>query len=171
MHFRLWQFGLRPYWFAAIPVCGHFGLSPFQLWSILSVAVATCYHYDACFHRYIPWSGRPNRCLWYLKENNTHVLFITVDAKPIGSEIYSRKVHPDSRLITLHFLKNILTFQDKRGYEWLSVHYRDQRHTVFCLGYVPALAYDSCRVSDQGTTLRASDLHNTRTSILNPFNK
>ena len=39
------------------------------------------------------------------------------------------------------------------------------------LGYVPALAYGSCRVSDQGTTLRASDLHNARSTILNPFNK
>ena len=34
----------------------------------------------------------------------------------------------------------------------------------------PALAYGSCRVSDQGTTLRASDLHNARATILNPFN-
>ena len=32
------------------------------------------------------------------------------------------------------------------------------------------LAYGSCRVSDQGTTLRASDLHNARATILNPFN-
>ena len=40
-----------------------------------------------------------------------------------------------------------------------------------CLCYVPALAYGSCRVSDQGTTLRASDLHNARSTILNPFNK
>ena len=31
-------------------------------------------------------------------------------------------------------------------------------------------AYGSCRVSDQGTTLRASDLHNARATILNPFN-
>ena len=30
-------------------------------------------------------------------------------------------------------------------------------------------AYGSCRVSDQGTTLRASDLHNARATILNPF--
>ena len=29
--------------------------------------------------------------------------------------------------------------------------------------------YLSCRVSDQGTTLRASDLHNARATILNPF--
>ena len=39
-----------------------------------------------------------------------------------------------------------------------------------CLN-VPALAYGSCRVSDQGTTLRASDLHNARATILNPFIK
>ena len=51
------------------------------------------------------------------------------------------------------------------------MHCGDQRHLGLCLGYVPALAYGSCRVSDQGTTLRASDLHNARATILNPFNK
>ena len=50
------------------------------------------------------------------------------------------------------------------------MHCGDQRHAGLCLGYVPALAYGSCRVSDQGTTLRASDLHNARATILNPFN-
>ena len=30
--------------------------------------------------------------------------------------------------------------------------------------------YGSCRVSDQGTTLRASDLHNVLATSLNPFN-
>ena len=58
----------------------------------------------------------------------------------------------------------------KRDQEWLPVHCGDQRHAGLCLGYVPALAYGSCRVSDQGTTLRASDLHNARATILNPFN-
>ena len=43
-------------------------------------------------------------------------------------------------------------------------------HLGLRLGYVPALAYGSCRVSDQGTSLRASDLHNARATILNPFN-
>ena len=51
------------------------------------------------------------------------------------------------------------------------MHCGDQRHLGLCLGYVPALAYGSCRVSDQGTTLRASDLHNARATILNPFNE
>ena len=51
------------------------------------------------------------------------------------------------------------------------MHCGDQRHLGLCLGYVPALAYGSCRVSDQGTTLRASDLHNARAAILNPFSK
>ena len=46
-----------------------------------------------------------------------------------------------------------------------------ERHLGFCFGYVPAFAYGSCRVSDQGTTLRASDLRNARATILNPFNK
>ena len=50
------------------------------------------------------------------------------------------------------------------------MHCGDQRHLGLCLGFVPALAYGSCRVSDQGTTLRASDLHNARATILNPFN-
>ena len=50
------------------------------------------------------------------------------------------------------------------------MHCGDQRHLGLCLGYDPALAYGSCRVSDQGTTLRASDLHNARATILNPFN-
>ena len=50
------------------------------------------------------------------------------------------------------------------------MHFGDQRHLGLCLGYVPALALGSCRVSDQGTTLRAFDLHNARATILNPFN-
>ena len=37
-----------------------------------------------------------------------------------------------------------------------------------CLGYVPALACGSCRGSGQGTTLRASDHHNARATILRP---
>ena len=51
------------------------------------------------------------------------------------------------------------------------MHCGDQRHLGLCPGYVPALAYGTCRVSDQGTTLRASDLHNARATILNPFCK
>ena len=31
-----------------------------------------------------------------------------------------------------------------------------------CLGYIAALAYCSCMVSDQGTALHASDLHNAQ---------
>ena len=50
------------------------------------------------------------------------------------------------------------------------MHCGYQRHLGLCLGYVPALAYGSCRVSDQGTTLRASDIHNAQATILNPFN-
>ena len=34
-----------------------------------------------------------------------------------------------------------------------------------------SMHYGSCRVSDQGTTLRVSDLHNARATTLNPFNK
>ena len=45
---------------------------------------------------------------------------------------------------------------------------RLEAHLGLCFGYVLALARGSCRVSDQGTTLRASDLHNAREAILNP---
>ena len=44
---------------------------------------------------------------------------------------------------------------------------------LFSLDHVCGYQYDtygSCRDSDQGTTLRASDLHNSRATILNPFN-
>ena len=51
------------------------------------------------------------------------------------------------------------------------VHCGDQRHLGLCLVCVPALTYGSCRVSDQGTTLHASDLHNAWTIILNPFSR
>ena len=40
------------------------------------------------------------------------------------------------------------------------MHYGDKSHSGLCLGYVPALAYGSCRVSGQGTSLCAFDLHN-----------
>ena len=40
---------------------------------------------------------------------------------------------------------------------------------LICLIF-PALAYGICSVSDQGTTMCASDLHISRASILNPFN-
>ena len=49
------------------------------------------------------------------------------------------------------------------------MHCGDERHFGLCLGYVPAPAYGSCRISDQGTTLRASDLHNAWATILNLF--
>ena len=58
-----------------------------------------------------------------------------------------------------------------RDYEWLPVHCGDQRHLGLFFYYVPALACGSCRVSDQGTTLRALDFHKTWATILNPFNK
>ena len=54
---------------------------------------------------------------------------------------------------------------------WIHIRQWNHAHLGLCLGYVPALACGSCRVSDQGTTLRASDLHNARATILNPFNK
>ena len=41
--------------------------------------------------------------------------------------------------------------------------------TFFPVTFFPCTS--SCRVSDQGTTLRASDLHNAQATILNPFIK
>ena len=48
--------------------------------------------------------------------------------------------------------------------------YTESPNTALRLGCIPAWAYGSCRVSDQGTTMRASDLHHARATILNPFN-
>ena len=54
------------------------------------------------------------------------------------------------------------------------LHCGDQGHLGLRLGYVPALACGSFRVSDQGTALRASDLYIARAIMgnhhLNPFN-
>ena len=50
----------------------------------------------------------------------------------------------------------------------MPVHCSDQRHLGLCFCYVAALAYGSCRVSDQGTTLGASNLHNSLAPIINP---
>ena len=41
-------------------------------------------------------------------------------------------------------------------------------HLGLCICYVPAPAYGSCRVSDQGTTLGAPHLHNSLAPISNP---
>ena len=41
-----------------------------------------------------------------------------------------------------------------------------KRHLGLCLGYVPAFADGSCRVSDQDTNMQASDLHNAHANIL-----
>ena len=49
----------------------------------------------------------------------------------------------------------------------MPVHGGDRRHLGSCLGYVPVLAYCSCR----SPTLRASDLHDARATILNPLSK
>ena len=59
----------------------------------------------------------------------------------------------------------------KRDSECLPDYCGDQTHLGLYRGFVPARAwaYVSCSVSDQGTTLRASDLHNAQATILNPF--
>ena len=48
--------------------------------------------------------------------------------------------------------------------------YTESPNTALRLDCIPAWTYGSCRVSDQGTTLRTSDLHRARATILNPFN-
>ena len=49
------------------------------------------------------------------------------------------------------------------------MHCGDQRHLGSCLGYVPALAYGSYRVSDQGTTPvpLISTTHNLHITFIN----
>ena len=57
----------------------------------------------------------------------------------------------------------------KRYQEWLRVHCGDQRHAGFCLGWRPCMSRSGVQGHNQGTTLSASDLHNARATILNPF--
>ena len=55
-------------------------------------------------------------------------------------------------------------------WEWnLGIEY-PHRQLGLCCGYVPARVVGLCRVYDQSKILRASDLHNARSTILNPFN-
>ena len=72
----------------------------------------------------------------------------------------------------VHFFLIIFLFHVIRRFnELVTVHWCDQGHSEKCLGYIPELAYDLCRVPDQGTSLHASDSHNALASILNPFNE
>ena len=52
---------------------------------------------------------------------------------------------------------------------YLPVHCGDQRHAGLCLGRRPCTSRRRVQGRSQGTTLRASDLHNARATILNPF--
>ena len=85
---------------------------------------------------------------------------------PIRSEISAQNIRFDSGLILSYFL-NYFTFQAENGSRmvaramWMS--------EVYVLRVVPWLR--PCRVFDQGTTVRASDRHNARTTIVNPFHK
>ena len=49
------------------------------------------------------------------------------------------------------------------------MHCGDQRHAGLCLGRRPCTSRRWVQGRSQGTTLSASDLHNTRATILNPF--
>ena len=49
------------------------------------------------------------------------------------------------------------------------MHCGDQRHAGLCLGRRPCTSRRRVQGRSQGTTLRASDLHNARATILNPF--
>ena len=50
----------------------------------------------------------------------------------------------------------------------MPVHCSDQGHLGLCFSYAPALAYGSCRASDESTTLGTSNLHNSLAPIINP---
>ena len=49
------------------------------------------------------------------------------------------------------------------------MHCGDQRHAGLCLGRRPCTSRRRVQGRSQGTTLSASDLHNARETILNPF--
>ena len=49
------------------------------------------------------------------------------------------------------------------------MHCGDQRHAGLCLGRRPCTSLWRVQGRSQGTTLSASDLHNARATILNPF--
>ena len=49
------------------------------------------------------------------------------------------------------------------------MHCGDQRHAGLCLGRRPCTSRRRVQGRSQGTTLNASDLHNARATILNPF--
>ena len=49
------------------------------------------------------------------------------------------------------------------------MHCGDQRHAGLCLGRRPCTSRRRVQGRSQGTTLSASDLHNARATILNPF--
>ena len=49
------------------------------------------------------------------------------------------------------------------------MHCGDQRHAGLCLGRRPCTSRRRVQGHSQGTTLSASDLHNARATILNPF--
>ena len=57
----------------------------------------------------------------------------------------------------------------KRDLEWLPLHCGDQRHAGLCLGWRPCTSRRRVQGRSQGTTLSASDFHNARATILNPF--
>ena len=49
------------------------------------------------------------------------------------------------------------------------MHCGDQRHAGLCLGRRPCTSRRRVQGRSQGTTLSASDFHNARATILNPF--
>ena len=49
------------------------------------------------------------------------------------------------------------------------MHRGDKRHTELCLGRRPCTSRKRVKGRSQDTTLSASDLHNVRATILNPF--
>ena len=77
----------------------------------------------------------------------------------IGGEVYAWNVRLDSYTILSYFI-SYLIFHVITGIK---------NGCPCVVESVPALAHGSGRASDQGTNLRAFDLHNAQSTILNPF--
>ena len=75
-----------------------------------------------------------------------------------------------NRILCNIFLKNMPQICHMwRGLRMVARALWNQRHTGLCLGRRPCTSRRRGQGRSQDTTLSASDLHNARTTILNPF--
>ena len=84
---------------------------------------------------------------------------------------FTRGISASIYVLFCHFFKSFLIPCYKRDSKCVLWHCSDQRHFGLWHAYVPVFVYGSCKVSYQGTNLRASDLHNALAPILNPVNR